>query len=76
MGKHAPEYLEDKVLTLIKLMEANVSNSWTFDLEMTYECIIVEDGVNRHEDDQYTEVYTGARIWQLVEEIKKEIYGR
>ena len=36
--------------------------------------IVTENGINEHEDEpQYTETYTGQGIWELVEDIKKDL---
>lgn len=66
--------LKDKISTLIKLMEDNTSTKWDFDLQCTFDCIVTDDGINEHPDDeQCNEVYTGLKIWDLIEEIKKEL---
>lgn len=66
--------LKDKVSALIKLMEDNTSTKWDFELQYTFDCIVIDDGVNEHPDDKkYNEVYTGERIWGLMNEIKKEL---
>ena len=63
-----------KIKSLIDLMEQNTSSKWDFSLEYTFECIVTENGVNEHEDEpQYTENYTGQGIWELVEDIKKDL---
>tara|TARA_R100000353_G_C6424973_1_gene174268 strand:- start:405 stop:626 length:222 start_codon:yes stop_codon:yes gene_type:complete len=65
--------LKEKVKKLINLMESNTSTKWDFALEHTYDCIVTEDGTNRHSQDCYDEVYTGGKIWHLVNEIKEEL---
>ena len=63
-----------KIKSLIDLMEQNTSSKWDFSLEYTFECIVTENGINEHEDEpQYTETYTGQGIWELVEDIKKDL---
>lgn len=66
--------LKDKVSKLIKLMEDNTSTKWDFDLQNTFDCIVIDDGINEHPDDEKcNEVYTGSEIWVLMQEIKKEL---
>ena len=63
-----------KIKSLIDLMEQNTSSKWDFSLEYTFECIVTENGTNEHEDEpKYTETYTGQGIWELVEDIKKDL---
>ena len=55
-------------------MEDNTSTKWDFDLQNTFDCIVIDDGINEHPDDeQCNEVYTGSEIWVLMQEIKKEL---
>lgn len=66
--------LKEKVKKLINLMETNTSTKWDFELEYTYDCIVTEDGTNKHTSESYhDEIYTGGKIWHLVNEIKEEL---
>lgn len=63
-----------KMKSLIYLMEQNVASKWDFTLGYTFDCIVTENGINEHEDEpQCTETYTGGDIWELVEDIKKDL---
>ena len=65
------ELINIKIKDLFKLLKNNTSTKWDFDLRYTFECIVTEDGFNRHEDERYSEKYYGQKIWPLIEEIEK-----
>ena len=65
--------LRHQFTELVNLMEANTSTKWDFELQHTFDCIVTDDGVNEHYEQECSEFYTGSKIWDIVKEIKQEL---